>query len=80
MLFCGVAVNGVFELKIQRVLTSLCCDVFQSTQSPLPPPKRQRSTGGKTNPPDVPTPPLYDDDITTRGLLRGIIQMGALNS
>ncbi|XP_056587339.1 centromere protein T [Triplophysa dalaica] len=49
--------------------------LHESTQSPLPPPKRQRSTGEKTNPPAVATPPLYDDDITTRGLLRGIIQM-----
>lgn len=49
--------------------------LHESTQSPLPPPKRQRSIGGKAKPLAVATPPLYDDDITTRGLLRGIIQM-----
>ncbi|KAK7131526.1 hypothetical protein R3I94_016599 [Phoxinus phoxinus] len=41
--------------------------------SPLPSPKRRRSTVAKTDPP-APSP-LYDEDITTRGLLRGIIQM-----
>ncbi|XP_077050363.1 uncharacterized protein cenpt [Siphateles boraxobius] len=41
--------------------------------SPLPSPKRRRSTVAKTDPP---TPsPLHDEDMTTRGLLRGIIQM-----
>ncbi|CAM4665458.1 unnamed protein product [Leuciscus chuanchicus] len=37
------------------------------SQSPLPSPKRRRSTVTKS--------PLYDEDMTTRGLLRGIIQM-----
>ncbi|KAK7143156.1 hypothetical protein R3I93_014353 [Phoxinus phoxinus] len=41
--------------------------------SPLPSPKRRRSTVAKTDPP-APSP-LYDEDMTTRGLLRGIIQM-----
>ncbi|XP_065099963.1 uncharacterized protein cenpt [Paramisgurnus dabryanus] len=50
--------------------------LHQNAKSPLPPPKRQRSMGGKTNPPAAATPSLFDDDITTRGLLRGIIHMG----
>ncbi|XP_073727590.1 uncharacterized protein cenpt isoform X2 [Misgurnus anguillicaudatus] len=49
--------------------------LHQTAQSPLPPPKRQRSLGGKTNPPAAATPSLFDDDITPRGLLRGIIRM-----
>nr|XP_055036927.1 centromere protein T isoform X1 [Misgurnus anguillicaudatus] len=49
--------------------------LHQNAQSPLPPPKRQRSLGGKTNPPAAATPSLFDDDITPRGLLRGIIRM-----
>ncbi|XP_059381890.1 centromere protein T [Carassius carassius] len=43
--------------------------------SPLPSPKRQRSTVANTNPPVTAPSPVYDEDITTRGLLRGIIQM-----
>ncbi|XP_051960045.1 uncharacterized protein cenpt [Xyrauchen texanus] len=43
-----------------------------ASHSPVPPPKRQKSLGGKTNPPSA--SPLYDEDITTRGLLKGIIQ------
>ncbi|XP_052444759.1 uncharacterized protein cenpt [Carassius gibelio] len=43
--------------------------------SPLPSPKRPRSTVANTNPPVTAPSPVYDEDMTTRGLLRGIIQM-----
>ncbi|XP_016325660.1 transcriptional regulator ATRX-like isoform X2 [Sinocyclocheilus anshuiensis] len=43
--------------------------------SPLPSPKRPRSTVPNTNPPVTVPSPVYDEDMTTRGLLRGIIQM-----
>ncbi|XP_051733799.1 uncharacterized protein cenpt [Ctenopharyngodon idella] len=43
--------------------------------SPLPSPKRRRSTVAKTDPPVAAPSQLYDEDMTTRGLLRGIIQM-----
>ncbi|XP_067279312.1 uncharacterized protein cenpt [Pseudorasbora parva] len=43
--------------------------------SPLPSPKRPRSMAPKTDPPVAAPSPLYDEDMTTRGLLRGIIQM-----
>ncbi|KAK2872358.1 hypothetical protein Q8A67_022255 [Cirrhinus molitorella] len=46
-----------------------------ASQSPAPSPKRPRSTGANTNPPVTAPSPLYDEDMTTRGLLRGIIQM-----
>ncbi|KAB5558757.1 hypothetical protein PHYPO_G00020930 [Pangasianodon hypophthalmus] len=46
-----------------------------AVQSPLPPSKRARSQGRTLNTPAVlPSPALYDDDVTPRGLLRGIIQ------
>ncbi|XP_051532807.1 uncharacterized protein cenpt [Myxocyprinus asiaticus] len=45
-----------------------------ASHSPVLPPKRQKSLGGKTNPPATSASPLYDEDITTRGLLKGIIQ------
>ncbi|XP_050948351.1 LOW QUALITY PROTEIN: centromere protein T [Labeo rohita] len=43
-----------------------------ASQSPLPSPKRPRTT---TNPSVKALSPMYDEDMTTRGLLRGIIQM-----
>ncbi|TRY64870.1 hypothetical protein DNTS_024580 [Danionella cerebrum] len=43
--------------------------------SPLPSPKRRRSAKGMEAASTVPPSPLNDEDITTRGLLRGIIQM-----
>uniref|UniRef100_A0A672JXC2 Centromere protein T-like n=1 Tax=Sinocyclocheilus grahami TaxID=75366 RepID=A0A672JXC2_SINGR len=43
--------------------------------SPLPSPKRPRSMVPNTNPPVTVPSPVYDEDMTTRGLLRGIIQM-----
>ncbi|XP_058613112.1 myb-like protein X isoform X2 [Onychostoma macrolepis] len=43
--------------------------------SPLPSPKRPRSALANTNPPVTAPSPVYDEDMTTRGLLRGIIQM-----
>ncbi|XP_067232439.1 probable inactive protein kinase DDB_G0270444 [Chanodichthys erythropterus] len=43
--------------------------------SPLPSPKRRRSTVAKTDPSVAAPSQLYDEDMTTRGLLRGIIQM-----
>ncbi|KTF81663.1 hypothetical protein cypCar_00027263 [Cyprinus carpio] len=42
--------------------------------SPLPSPKRPRSTVPNTNPPVTVPSPVHDEDMTTRGLLRGIIQ------
>ncbi|XP_060720602.1 centromere protein T [Tachysurus vachellii] len=46
-----------------------------AAQSPLPPSKRARSEGKTLRTPAVlPSPALYDDDVTPRGLLRGIIQ------
>ncbi|XP_073681152.1 uncharacterized protein cenpt [Garra rufa] len=46
-----------------------------ASQSPLPSPKRPRTSVANTNPPASATSPLFDEDVTTRGLLRGIIQM-----
>uniref|UniRef100_A0A9J8ABY1 Centromere protein T n=1 Tax=Cyprinus carpio carpio TaxID=630221 RepID=A0A9J8ABY1_CYPCA len=46
-----------------------------ASSSPLPSPKRPRSAGANTNPPVTAPSPVYDEDMTTRGLLRGIIQM-----
>ncbi|MCJ8737288.1 hypothetical protein PDJAM_G00022320 [Pangasius djambal] len=48
-----------------------------AVQSPLPPGKRARSRGGTQDTAAaaaLPSPALYDDDVTPRGLLRGIIQ------
>ncbi|XP_066503820.1 centromere protein T [Hoplias malabaricus] len=51
-----------------------------STQSPLPPSKRPRSQGRAVKTPAVASSTLYDEDITARGLLRGIIQTEAESS
>ncbi|KAL6468500.1 hypothetical protein MHYP_G00220240 [Metynnis hypsauchen] len=48
-----------------------------ATQSPLPPSKRPRSQGRTAKTPAVASSSLYDEDITPRGLLRGIIQTEA---
>ncbi|KAG7327132.1 hypothetical protein KOW79_008738 [Hemibagrus wyckioides] len=49
-----------------------------AAKSPLPPSKRARSQGRMLSTPAVlPSPALYDDDVTPRGLLRGIIQTEA---
>ncbi|KAL7866912.1 hypothetical protein AOLI_G00147260 [Acnodon oligacanthus] len=48
-----------------------------ATQSPLPPSKRPRSQGRTVKTPAVASPSLYDQDITPRDLLRGIIQTEA---
>ncbi|XP_017581119.1 centromere protein T isoform X1 [Pygocentrus nattereri] len=48
-----------------------------ATQSPLPPSKRPRSQGRAVKTPAVASSSLYDEDITPRGLLRGIIQTEA---
>ncbi|XP_043090164.1 uncharacterized protein LOC122340968 [Puntigrus tetrazona] len=54
-----------------------------ASSSPLPSPKRTRTSVANANPPaPAPAPAsasasssVYDEDMTTRGLLRGIIQM-----
>ncbi|XP_016306782.1 centromere protein T-like [Sinocyclocheilus anshuiensis] len=46
-----------------------------ASSSPLPSPKRPRSAVANTKPPVTAPSPVYDEDMTTRGLLRGIIQM-----
>nr|XP_005161062.1 centromere protein T isoform X2 [Danio rerio] len=43
--------------------------------SPLPLPKRMRSSVVKQDPPNMAPSTLDDEDLTTRGLLRGIIHM-----
>ncbi|XP_036442064.1 uncharacterized protein cenpt isoform X2 [Colossoma macropomum] len=48
-----------------------------ATQSPLPPSKRPRSQSRTVKTPAVASSSLYDEDITPRGLLRGIIQTEA---
>ncbi|KAM9460930.1 LOW QUALITY PROTEIN: uncharacterized protein cenpt [Clarias gariepinus] len=49
-----------------------------AAQSPPPPSKRARSQGRTLKTPAVlPSPALYDDDVTPRGLLRGIIRTEA---
>ncbi|KAI4872979.1 hypothetical protein NFI96_023667 [Prochilodus magdalenae] len=45
-----------------------------ASQSPLPPSKRRKSRGQTVKIPAVASPSLFDEDITPRGLLRGIIQ------
>ncbi|XP_049329641.1 neurofilament medium polypeptide isoform X2 [Astyanax mexicanus] len=48
-----------------------------SSQSPAPPTKRRRSQSRAVKTPVVSSSSLYDEDITPRGLLRGIIQTEA---
>lgn len=59
------------------VMLTVTLAVQTATQSPLPPSKRARTPGRSLKTPAVLlSPALYDDDVTPRGLLRGIIQTG----
>ncbi|XP_072515889.1 uncharacterized protein cenpt isoform X2 [Salminus brasiliensis] len=69
--------TSCFGFRSQLMRSNLRETAQSTTQTPLPPSKRPRSQSRAVKTPAVASSSLYDEDITPRGLLRGIIQTEA---